>query len=197
MKKIIVLLVTGIQLLYSCTKDKHINCAVSPVPLDYKKEANSLISVNTQNFWLYTDSVFNTETGGVEHVESTPINIKSVFAINNITYFEFSELLPPMTLTGDTLCTVVTKSSDNCYDLRKMLFAVTDTVVLEAGKMLYPDNNRIETAAGEFSGNIVYDEDNVFRMYFHPGIGLIRLELRAAGSSNMRRSLTLKEYKLK
>jgi len=197
MRNYLIPLLAGILLLSSCTKDgQPERCNVSYMPLDYSVAGNSLIPVNTQNFWLYTDSVFSTATGVFEKTKSTLINIEAVFKVGDITYFEFSELLPPMTLSGDTLLTITTKSDGNCYDLKKMLFPVTDTATIGAMQILYPDNNEVVTPAGKFSGNIIYSDHDIQKMYFHPGIGLVRLELRSA-EGKMRRSLTLKEYKVK
>ena len=195
MKNYFGLLIIGL-LLGSCTKDKQLSCEVSYIPLDYSVEGNSLIPVNTQNFWLYADSIFNPAAGTVEKTQSTLINIEAVFEVNDITYFEFSELFPPMTMAGDTLLTVTTKSDGNCYNLKTMLFPVTDTTRVGDMQMLYPDSKEIVTPAGKFSGNIIYADHDIQKMYFHPGLGLIRLELRSA-EGKMRRSLSLKEYKVK
>lgn len=188
-------------LLYSCQKDKQpdTKCTVNHIPLDYQKQSNALIPVNTRNFWTYTDSIFNGNTGALDTVTATQINIEDVYQVDGLTYFDFTELLPAMTLVDDTLFTVATGAAGNsCYTLKKKLFPVKDTTEIgEAySQKLYNDTATIHTAAGDFAGNTVYKDGDAMKMYFHAGAGLIRVEIRL-GNGTLRRSLTLKDYRVR
>lgn len=172
------------------------------MPFDYTNENKTLIPINTQNFWTYTDSLFNPDTGAWEQTSTTLIKIEDVYEIDGMTYFDFSELWPAMTVIGDTLFYVIRNEDVNaagCYQLKKGYFPLDrDTVRYGDGPdyIAYKDTATISTQAGNFSDNIVYQEGTTRKTIFHTGIGLIRTATQLA-NGHTRRSLTLKNYTLK
>lgn len=187
----------------SCNKKKsELTCEVRHIPLDYKIESKALIPVNTQNFWTYTDSLFDPNTGAWIQTTTTLIKIEDVYELNGMTYFDFSELWPAMTVVGDTLFYVIRNedvNADGCYRLKKGFSPLdADTVHFDdyPDNIAYKDTTTVNTQAGSFSDNTVYREGIYRTTIFHSGIGLIRTSTQLA-NGHTRRSLTLKDYTLK
>ena len=187
--------------LFSCNQKQEMpKCVQSQVPFDYYSSGRTNIPINTLNFWTYVDSVFDPQTGAFVSTSTSLITISDVSQINGLTYFEFNQLLPPMTVIGDSLFSVSITGdiyANDCYTLNKIFYPISDTVKSgQAGKTAYFDTTTVKTPAGNFSGNMVFIDGGYVKYVFHPGIGLIRNAFYL-GNGILRRSLTLKDYSVK
>lgn len=199
----LILLSAILLALCSCNKKKSESiCEARHMPFDYANESKTLIPINTRNFWTYTDSLFDPITGLLVQTSTTLIKIEDVYELNDMIYFDFSELWPGMTIIGDTLFYVIRNEevgSSDCYRLKKSYFPLSsDTVQYgdNPDEIAYRDTATVRTRAGDFSGNIVYEEGTARKTVFHSGIGMIRTSTQLA-NGHTRRSLTLKDYVLK
>lgn len=183
---------------FSCSQKQVIpKCVQTHISFDYASDHKTIIPINTQNFWTYVDSVFDPETGVLISASTSLIKISDVYQIDGLTYFDFNQLFPPMTVVDDTLFSVSLTQDVNantCYTLNKGFYPVTDTVSTgPAGQVAYFDTTTVKTAAGNFSGNVIFEDGVTLRYVFHPGIGLIRNTIYVNGGI-LRRSMTLKDY---
>lgn len=194
-------LLLPIVALISCHKEKPVTqCTTTQIPFDYSNPAKTLIPIDTRNFWTYTDSIFSPQTGAFDSVTTTLIKIEDVYQNGSITYFDFTELLPPMTAIGDTLYSVQAQKDvdlTNCNTITKLFYAVADTTQWggQQNQIAYYDAATLKTPAGDFSGNVIFKDGPYVTYTFHKGEGLIKLSMYLA-NNQLRRSLTLKDYKV-
>lgn len=179
----------------SCKKSENSKtCNYQPATTgDFKNPTNTIIPINTQNFWLYTDS--SLQNGSMIPNKDFLLTVDDVYKVGSYNSVSFNQFLPQLTIVGDSLfSTILTPESSKpaCYELHKYLFNVTDTAVLSSNDvttLLYSSKDTCHTNAGNFAGNIVYTSGNSFRMTINAKVGILKIEMG-------NRTLTLKSYSL-
>jgi hypothetical protein len=179
----------------SCKKSESAKtCNYQPVTTgDFKNTTNTIIPINTKNFWLYTDS--SLQNGSMIPNKDFSLRVENVYKIGNYHSVSFNQFLPQLTIVGDSLfSTALTPESSKpaCYELHKYLFNVTDTTVIsssDATTLLYSSKDTCHTNAGNFANNIVYSTGSSFRMTINAKVGILKIEMG-------NRTITLKSYSL-
>jgi hypothetical protein len=208
MNKITCLLL-GIVFLISCEKDKGLGkvCNYQEIPFDIDIQSNAIIPLHSQNFWVYSDSLWEVSTGNFESEKSTLLKIDKVYDLDGLKSIKFSSIIPQLTLRNDTLfSTILTpeQSSANCFKLLyPMFFSTIDSIEVDdepSDKFVYRDITPVETSIGTYSDNIIYNEENLFEVIINEEIGIIKISFFIPNGnkpSQKRRTLTLKDYDLK
>lgn len=166
--------------------------------------APTVIPLNSQNFWVYADSVW--ENGSFVEEKSTLLIIDKVYDFNGKRAIRFSTILPLFTIREDMLVSsqfTPGPETDDCYqELFPMLFATEDTVVVEQTpviKQVYKNTAPVSTLSGSFLPTYTYSEGEVFEITTFPELGVVFIgfyTFDANGSRRKSRTLTLKDYQL-
>ena len=203
MKQLTLILITIITLV-SCGKDEPISkdCGLIENPLNFNSES-TIIPLNSQNFWVYTDSLW--ENGNFKSEKSTLLKIETVYDLEGMTALEFTSILPLLTIKGDTLFSTrytPEQALPNCFELYyPMFFATTDTVQVDnnpSNKFVFRSTIPVTTPTGVYSDNIVFSEEGYFEVIVNEQVGIIKISFYVNEGINKqkRRTLTLKDYTL-
>ena len=167
--------------------------------------SESMIPINTKNFWVYSDSSWN-ESGEFDSDRSTLIQFERIYDLGEVKVFVFSAILPPLALKSDTLFNFQFTpeiQSENCYDLLSpYLFQAKDLIVIEdssslAEKVIFPSSDLLTTPAGDFSNNIIYQDGDFFEIIANKEVGILKISFFILDENNQkkkRRILTLTEF---
>lgn len=192
--------------LISCEKDENppVSCNYQETPIDLST-ANTIIPLHSQNFWVYSDSVFENGVFGLE--KSTLLTIDKTYDLAGLKSLQFSSLLPRLTIRNDTMfSTEITplESAPNCFELvYPMFFSTQDSIQVDgyprSNKYVYRSPNEIETLVGIFTNNIIYGEEGFFEVAINEAVGIVKISFfinDINGVKIKRRILTLKDYDL-
>lgn len=184
--------------------DLEIACSYKELPTATAINSNALIPLHRENFWVYSDSLW--ENGVFQSEKSTLLTIEKVYELDGLKSIQFSSILPQLTLKNDTLfSTQLTpaQNSPNCYQLLyPMFFETTDTVQVDrmpSRKFVFKSTAAIQTTVGTFSDNIILKEEEVFEIATNKQVGIVKISFFAFNSTNQkikRRTLTLKDFDL-
>lgn len=164
-------------------------CRYAATGFDIDNNTATPIPIDSRNFWLYTDSVYNDTTGAWTRVQDFLLTPRNVYQVGTYASVSFNQFLPQLTIVGDSLfASSYNSSAASCYDLQPFLFPVSDTVALPGGSKLYPASAAVSTPAGTFSNNLEV-RNGSYRMVVHPGLGIVRIEMG-------RRKMDLLRYEL-
>lgn len=188
-------------LMVSCEKKDEVKtCDIRSISgFNYFNTNKTLIPVNTQNWWLYTDSIWDPATPTLDTTKSTLIKFETIYDLGDGKIAVSStELLPVMTVVGDTIYSTVftTSNTDECYQLSRQFFQVQDTVWIRPNAYLCPGADTVRTPAGDFSNNVIYNDGNALEYVINKGKGIVRITLFKANGER-RRQMTLKEYSIR
>jgi hypothetical protein len=206
MKKAIYLFIS-LLIFISCEKNENLRktCKYEEIPFDINIQSNSIIPLNSQNFWVYSDSLW--EDGIFQNERSTLLKIDKAYELDGLKSLEFSSIIPQLTLRNDTLFSTIftpEETSLNCYELLyPMFFSTEDTIQVnnaQSDKFVYRSSDAIETIIGTYSNNIIYKEEDIFEVIINEQIGIIKIYFFIFNANNQkikRRTLTLKDFDLK
>ena len=205
MKNIIFVLICFVGFI-SCDKNVDLgkSCNYEEMPLGISSQANTIIPLHSQNFWVYSDSLFN--DGVFESEKSTLLKIEEVYDLDGLESVRFSSLIPQLTVRNDTLfSTALTPQPDapNCYELiSPMFFSTTDSIQVGDGfsnAFVYSSAEEVITPSGIYTDNIIYKSGDAYEVIVNPEIGIIQISFFLFGENNQRikrRILSLKDYDL-
>lgn len=191
--------------MFSCNNEKETIkiCKMTAINgFEYYNDANTIIPIDTRNFWVYEDSIWSVDGSTLDTVKSALIKIETVYDLHDGNHsLHFSSLIPPLTVGGDTLYSNEStweSTEPDCYKLRPKFFDVKDTVWIPgtANNYVYLSQDTVRTKVGDFTNNIVCMDGNVFEYIIHKDVGIIKISYSADLSSKKRRTLTLKDYNI-
>jgi hypothetical protein len=203
----IILLLIGIIIFISCSNNDSLEktCNYDEYINNIDIPSNAIIPLNSQNFWVYADSLW--ENGIFQNEKSTLLIIDKIFDLDGLKSIKFSSIIPQLTLRNDTLfSTSLTpeQSSANCYELLyPMFFSTSDSVHVDddpSNKFVYRSISPIETPTGIYYNNIIYNEEGVFEIIVNEQVGIIKISFFVYNENSekqKRRTLTLKDYDIK
>lgn len=163
--------------------------------------SNTLIPLNSQNFWVYTDSLWS--NGVLESERSTLLTLDKVYDLAGNVAVQHSSILPLLMLRGDTLVSAAitpTIDAPNCYETYfPMLFKTEDSVLVSSTntlKYVYPSTSVVKTEVGDFSNNMVYNDGGFYELVLNEQVGIIKISFYITFNSvkMKRRTLTIKDY---
>jgi hypothetical protein len=190
----------------SCSKEEPTgkDCQLTDLQ-NFGSQENTIIPLHSQNFWMYSDSLWEVGTGNFESEKSTLITIEEIYDLDGMTAVNFSSILPLLTIKGDSLfSTLLTPgpSSTTCFDLLfPMFFATVDTVQVDtepSPKIIFRSTAPITTPTGVYTNNIVYRESDFYEVIINEEVGIVKIYffINTSGTMQKRRTLTLKDFAL-
>lgn len=193
-------------ILGSCSKEADpifLGCKYSEVS-NLDDVVNSPIPIAVNNEWTYVDTVWTNREP--EYIGEITVSIDKIYNLDGNPTVQFNHLLPLITLKNDTLfSTLLTpeQQQPNCYRFTyPMFFNTQDSIIVDqipSVKYVYPSHLLVKTPSGNYSNNIIFNENNVVLITVNEAVGIIKYKLYTSdsyGQRVLRRSLTLKSFKL-
>lgn len=190
---------------FGCKKDTTPvkNCTeINMNGFTYVGKTKTLIPLNQQNFWIYDDSVYNSQNKIMDLRSNNFIMyIESFSKIDEQYILYFNQFMPPISVFGDSIFSAISTpefDKPNCYEYKPFLFKVADTAYLneERTSKLYPAVGQIQTKLGNISYNYIYNNGNSLYEYINDSIGIIRYEFKNSDSTFIR-TMTINNFEIK
>jgi len=199
-------IITGIVLLaliQACSKAPSPKTCSYGQPLagDFISQEQTLIPLNTRNFWVYDDSSSHNGSGMMLNTSNFMLYIKDVYKAEERYSLEFNQWIPRLTLFGDSLySTLMTPEAEKpgCFEYEPFLIRPQDTLYYHTATKtkIYQASGVISTRKGPIDYDYIYEITGASRFYLNDRIGIIRMELFDQ-DGNVIRSQTLNNYEVK